>query len=125
MLKNIAVFKDNEYSKGAYRRPRGEGLFEAGKGIATCEETVLFILLFVLFRLRGILSASFRVFKRCRSFVRRANRPDLVDQPRCHDFHPACLGNHERFNEKAYRAFDDCFTVDGFICLLVLTIQII
>lgn len=58
-------------------------------------------------------------------FVRRTNRPDLVDQPRCHDFHPACLGNHERFNEKAYRAFDDGFTVDGFICLFVLTIQII
>lgn len=124
-MKNIAVFRDNKYSKGADRRPRGESLFEAGKGIAACEETVLFILFFVLFRLRGVLSASFRVFKRYRSFVRRANRPDLVDQPRCHDFHPACLGDHERFNEKAYRAFDNCFIVDGFICLFVLTFQII
>jgi len=45
LLLNIAVFRDNEYSEGAYRRPGGERLFEAGKGI----ETVLFILFLFFF----------------------------------------------------------------------------
>jgi hypothetical protein len=48
----------------------GEGLFEAGKGIAACEETVLFILFFVLFRLRAfypLLSVSADPRIRCQA----------------------------------------------------------